>query len=83
MRRFHLINPDPGNPAAAELIGEGVVFSEGTTAVSWSGVSVEISQHDPGMIAHGQNLEVVWLDADPRTATTTVRPLRILGEPRG
>jgi hypothetical protein len=81
MRRFHLIHRDPQDPSVAELIGQGVQFGEGTTVVAWSGMSVEISRQDPETIAAGEGMEAVWLDGEPRMAT--VRPLRILGEPRG
>lgn len=77
MRRFHLINPDPRDNAACELVGQGVQFNDGTAVVLWSGVSVEISHQDPETIATGENLEAVWIDPPP--PQTVTRPLRILG----
>jgi hypothetical protein len=83
MRRFHLINRDAVDPAVAELVGQGVVFADGTTVVAWTAVSVEVSRQDPEAIARGEQLEVVWLDPEPCAAAATVRPLRVLGDPRG
>lgn len=78
MRRFHLIYQEPGNQAA-ELVGQGVTFPDGTTVVAWSGVSVEISHQDPVAIALGEKVECVWIDGPPPPdAGSVLRPLRLL-----
>jgi hypothetical protein len=79
MRRFHLIHdPDDTNGAAAELIAEGVVFSDGTVALHWVNISTEITRQEPEQIINGDDwLEVVWLDDQPRH-DRTARRLRVL-----
>lgn len=79
MRRFHLIHDDGTQGAAAELIGQGVTFGDGTVVVHWTNLSVEITRQEPEQIAHGENLDVVWLD-EPARPERTIRPLRVLGD---
>lgn len=67
MRRFHLVTRDPADPAgvAAELIGQGVQYGEGTTVIYWTHLSFEITRQTPEQAAAVEQVELIWLDPAP------------------